>query len=123
MLLVFLDTETSGLNPEKHRILEIAFKIIDSIDGNLVAKYQSIISQPREVWKKADPESLEVNEFTWEEVSSGESESTVADEITSLFNKVGVGEKDGVFICQNPSFDRQSSLMSLKAIKEVFCFV
>ena len=109
MLLVFLDTETSGLNPEKHRILEIAFKILDSVTGNLMGKYQSIVSQPREVWKKADPESLEVNEFTWEEVSSGMPESTVADEITSLLNKVGLGEKGGVLVCQNPAFDRAFS--------------
>ncbi|NGX53423.1 MAG: hypothetical protein K1000chlam4_00134, partial [Chlamydiae bacterium] len=106
MLLVFLDTETSGLNPEKHRILEIAFKILDSVSGKHVASYSSIIAQPHVVWAAADPESLEINEFTWEEVSTGKPEKVVANEISDLLNQAGMTEQEGVFICQNPSFDR-----------------
>ena len=106
MLLVFLDTETSGLNPEKHRILEIAFKILDSVSGKHVASYPSIIAQPQAVWAAADPESLDVNEFTWEEVSTGKPENVVANEVSDILNQAGMTDQGGVFICQNPSFDR-----------------
>ncbi len=106
MLLVFLDTETSGLNPDTHRILEIAFRIIDSQSGKHVVNYDAIIDQPSEVWAAADPDSIEVNGFSREQTREGKLEKVVADDIVQTLNKAGLGEKEGVFICQNPSFDR-----------------
>lgn len=106
MLLIFLDTETTGLNPEKHRILEIAYKVIDSATGNVLNSYESIVTQPAEVWAEADPESLSINGFNWEQNLHGQSEKVVASEISNDFNHLQLGEKEAVFICQNPSFDR-----------------
>ncbi len=106
MLLIFLDSETTGLNPEKHRTLEIAFKVIDAARDEVVTSYSSVVSQSAEVWAEADPGSLEVNHFTWEEVLCGKLEKVVAAEITNDLNHLKLGEKEGVFICQNPSFDR-----------------
>lgn len=106
MLLIFLDTETTGLNPEKHRIVEIAFKVIDSISLKPIVSYEAIVAQPRAVFASADPTSLKVNGFTWEKLLKGKAEEVVAAEIANDLNHTHLREKSGVFICQNPSFDR-----------------
>lgn len=106
MLLIFLDTETTGLDPQKHRTLEIAYKVIDSITNRDLIRYETIVSQPAEVWVEADRGSLEINGFTWEKTLEGKPEKVVASEIINDLNHLRLGEKGGVFICQNPSFDR-----------------
>lgn len=106
MIGIFLDTETNGLNAKIHKIVEIAFKIVDLRTGELKDEFQAIMSHPIEAWEKSDPESLKVNGFKWEEVSQGKSSRQVAQEIIDLFAKWGIRRKKAVFICQNPSFDR-----------------
>ncbi len=106
MYLVFLDTETTGLNPENHRIIEIAYKVVDSKAKRVVFSYETIISQPLEVWAAADPDSLKISGFIWEDLLHGKIEKVVADEIALDLNHLGLGTSEGVFICQNPSFDR-----------------
>lgn len=106
MLGVFLDTETNGLNPKIHKVVELAFKIVDLSSGDLKEDYQAIISHPIETWEKSDPESLQINGFSWNEVSHGKSTILVAQEVIDCFTKWGFQRKKGVFICQNPSFDR-----------------
>lgn len=106
MLLIFLDAEMSGLNPERHRLLEIAYVIVDAATGRRVHSYSAILRQPKEVWERSDPESLKVNGFTWEKVLTGITEKTCASEIINDFTSVGLTEKTGAFICQNPSQDR-----------------
>ena len=115
MQLIFLDTETTGLNPEKHRILEIAYKVIDSLTGRVVVSYESLIAQPLEVWAAADPDSLLINGFQWEQILQGKREEVVACEIANDLNHLGLGQKGGVFICQNPSFDRAFFLQLINA--------
>lgn len=106
MYLIFLDTETSGLNPDKHRTLEIAYKALDSRSGKVVLSYESIVTQTADVWAEADPSSLKFTGFSWEDTLGGKTERVVADEIISDFNHLNLGAQGGVFICQNPSFDR-----------------
>ena len=106
MIGVFLDTETNGLNAQIHRILEIAYKIVDLSTGELKDEFQTIVAQPIELWEKSDPSSLKVNGFTWNEVSRGTSSKHVAEKIIDSFAKWNIRRKKAVFICQNPSFDR-----------------
>ncbi len=106
MQLIFLDTETTGLNPEKHRTIEIAFQISDPFAARTLAAYEAVISQPREIWDEADPQSLLVNGMDWEKNLQGKSEQVVAAEITSYFQKANILRRGAVFVCQNPSFDR-----------------
>ena len=103
---VFLDTETNGLNSQIHRIVELAFKIVDLKTEFLKEEYETLIAQPMEIWEKSDSESLQINGFTWEEVSKGKSPRHVSQTIIDLFTKWNVRRKKAVFICQNPSFDR-----------------
>lgn len=106
MLLIFLDTEMTGLNPQKHRAIEIAFKIVDADSFQTLLTYETLISQPLEIWAYADPKSLEINQLKYEDILQGKSEKVVESEITLSFNSVKISEKTGCFICQNPSLDR-----------------
>ncbi len=106
MLGVFLDTETNGLNAFKHRVLEIAFKIVDIQTGELRESYESIIQQPEKVWQTSDPSSLKVNGFTYEKLLQGKKADIVATEITNILQRNQIRRGSAVFICQNPSFDR-----------------
>lgn len=106
MLGIFLDTETNGLNSQIHKILEIAYKIVDLSSGQLIDEYQTIVMQPIESWEKSDQESLRVNGFTWAEVSAGRTPRNISQHIIDTFTRLGIRRKKAVFICQNPSFDR-----------------
>jgi oligoribonuclease len=106
MLGIFLDTEANGLNAQKHKILELAYKVIDVKTGELKEEFQSVISQSKEDWEKSDPFSLKWTGFTWEEVSKGHPAAEVALCVKMSFKRLGIQRGSSVFICQNPSFDR-----------------
>lgn len=106
MIGVFLDTETNGLNSQIHKIVEIAFRIVDLSTGALLEEFQTLIAQPIEAWEKSDQESLRINGFTWDEVSKGKMPRHVSQTIIDTFTRCGIRRKKAVFICQNPSFDR-----------------
>ena len=55
MQAIFLDTETTGLDPFIHRLLEIAFKVVDISTGYEKLTYQAIVKQSLEVWDQRDP--------------------------------------------------------------------
>lgn len=103
---IFLDIETTGLNAIFHRPIDIACKIVDLSKGIIKVEYQSVVKQTLEVWDRKDPSSIQVNGFTWDEVSKGKDPATVGAEITAIFQKMGIQRGSSVFICQNPSFDR-----------------
>ena len=106
MLGIFLDTETNGLNAFKHKVVEIAFKIVDILSGEVLISYQSILKLTQDAWDLSDPASLHINGFTYEELSQGKMPIVVAQEIQSIFKKNNIQRGSSVFICQNPSFDR-----------------
>lgn len=106
MIGIFLDTETNGLNSQIHRILEIAFHIVDLTTGELKEEYQTLVAQPIEAWEKSDQESLRINGFSWQEVAAGKAPRHVAQNIIDIFTRWNIRRKKAVFICQNPSFDR-----------------
>jgi DNA polymerase-3 subunit epsilon/oligoribonuclease len=103
---IFLDTETNGLNPFVHRVVEIAFKIVDLTSGELVDEYNAMVRMSQEEWKRSDPTSLKVNGFNYGMVEKGISPDQAATEITNILQKNQVNRGTAVFICQNPSFDR-----------------
>ncbi len=106
MLGIFLDQETSGLDSLKHRVLEIAYTIVDLATGESLATYDAIIAQPQEVWAQRDPKSIAINGFRWDMLCTGKSEQQVREDIIATFKRVGIQRGKSVFICQNPSFDR-----------------
>lgn len=106
MLGIFLDTETNGLNAFKHKVVEIAFKIVDLETAKVVDSYSSIVFQTYEDWQNSNLESLQINGFNWEDVSFGKKTETISEEIQTCFSKNNIKRGEAVFICQNPSFDR-----------------
>lgn len=106
MLGIFLDTEANGLNATRHKILEIAFKIVDVKTGRLCSEFHSPISITFKEWEKSDPNSLQVNGFSWPEISEAPTSKWVAEQILALFKESDIKRGEAVFICQNPSFDR-----------------
>lgn len=106
MKAIFLDIETTGLDPSVHRPIDIAIKIIEVETGNALCAYQSTISHPQEVWNRHDPVSIGINGYCWEDVAAGKPLAVVKAEIIALFTGAGIQRGQAVFICQNPAFDR-----------------
>lgn len=106
MLGIFLDTETSGLNPLRHAVLQVAYKILNIETGQCLHAYEATLHHPKEVWDRSNPESLKVTGFTWDQNCKGEDPHLVAEKIIADFSQFNIGRKNAVFICQNPSFDR-----------------
>lgn len=106
MLAIFLDLETTGLNAFLHRVLEIAFKIVDIHTGEVLLTYHKGVRQSLTVWEQRDPASVQFNGFTWERNLEGQDEESIGREITGIFTEYRIQRGKAVFICQNPSFDR-----------------
>jgi oligoribonuclease len=106
MLGVFLDIETSGLDPFQHDPLEIAFIIVDLLSGAERARYESFLQVSQEEWSRGDPSSFAINRITQEMLKQGKSRGNIAQEIETLLLEQGINNDRAFFICQNPSFDR-----------------
>ncbi|WP_213357491.1 3'-5' exonuclease [Chlamydiifrater phoenicopteri] len=117
MFLIFLDTETCGLRPEVHRILELAFRIVCSDTYEVVASYSSLVKhEDREVWAQRSEESCRITGLDEAFVNYfGKTEEVVAEEVLAIFSQVGVTKFSAVFVCQNPGMDRSffSQLISV----------
>jgi oligoribonuclease len=103
---IFLDIETTGLDPSRHRAIDIAFKLIDLHRGDELGHYQTLIQITPEEWEQKDPYSIEINGYHWEDLFQGLPFSQVKEEILKKFKEWKVKRGESVFICQNPSFDR-----------------
>lgn len=106
MLGIFLDLETTGLDPFHHRVVDLACVIVDLASGEEKASYQTLVQQTESVWKIQDPASQAIHGLTAEKLAQGKSEEQVRQEIITLFTSFGVSRSSALFICQNPSFDR-----------------
>lgn len=106
MLAIFLDIETTGLDPYRHTAIDVALKVIDLTLEKEVAKYQSLVKISSDEWGKRDPVSIEINGYRFEELLEGKSIQIIQDEIVALFTSLKVARGKAVFICQNPAFDR-----------------
>lgn len=103
---IFLDIETNGLDPSKHKAIDLGFKIIDLTKNTVIASYESIVKIKEEDWAKCDPLSLEINGFTWEQICTGKTPQEIGEEIKVLFAEFEIYRGKAFFVCQNPSFDR-----------------
>lgn len=106
MLGIFLDLETTGLDPTKHCVIDVAFQIIDLSSGELLCSFNRVVKQSPAAWEQRDLASIEVNGYTWEQISLGTEPGIVSWEIIELFTLLSIERGRAVFICQNPAFDR-----------------
>lgn len=118
---IFLDTETNGLNWNKHNIFEIAFVICDLGTGERIATFSSLIELSDEEWGKSDPESLKFTGITREDLVHGHSRDHVQKEMLACFKSHGIRRGRAIYICQNPSFDRLffSTLVNIELQEEL----
>jgi oligoribonuclease len=103
---IFLDLETTGLDPTHHCPIDLALKVVDLTTGKTLDQYQSLIRPTSADWEKRDLRSLAVNGYKWEQVELGKEPFAVAQEIIGLLSRLEIVRGKGVFICQNPVFDR-----------------
>ena len=101
MLGVFLDTETSGLDPFVHVPLELAFVIVDLFSGRELAAYETLLQVDNEAWVSRDVNSVAINGLTREELDRGSTRSQAAKEIEGLFSDHHINNDRAFFICQN----------------------
>jgi len=106
MRAVFLDLETTGLDPKSHCVIDIAFKIVDINTDQTLAQYQTVVKQDENAWSSHDPVSLQINGYTWELVQTGKVPSLVEQETIKIFDEFEIVRGKSIFICQNPAFDR-----------------
>jgi DNA polymerase-3 subunit epsilon len=101
--LAFLDTETTGLDPTTHEVIEIA--IIREDPGGLVDTWSTKI-KPRDIGA-ADEYALKVNGYTEEAWADAPTMAEVAPRILNLL-------RDSVIVGHNVSFDEAFINSSLK---------
>lgn len=106
MKIIFLDTETTGLDTRIHRPIDIAFKILDANTHEVNDTFQSLVQWPKEIWDDRDLTSIEINGYTWEDICRGREVEQIREEIIQKFHDLSILRGEAVFICQNPSFDR-----------------
>lgn len=104
---IFLDIESNGLDCYKHRVLEIALKIISLETGQCQASFESAVYVSPQQWTCSDTRSLAINGCSqYSLIEQAPVSSQVGNHIIKLFNDHQVHRDQTLYICQNPSFDR-----------------
>lgn len=100
MKYAFIDTETTGLNPGEHVVIEFACILVDEKDGRRyeVGRYATKIKPTGEEISRAHPKALEVNGYTPEAWADAPS-------IVDVAHKISAHLKDRVLVGHNVPFD------------------
>lgn len=107
MRAIFLDSETNGLDSKKHWIVDLAYIIIDLETGKELHTFNALVQLSKEEWDLSMKESLNIHKIPFEEISEkGLSRNLVKQILIADFRKYELKRGSAVFICQNPSFDR-----------------
>ena len=100
MILTVFDTETTGLDPDKHEILEVALlSMILDRDGNFYVfkEFQSKIA-PENIYN-ASPKALKINGYTKEAWDGAPPFKEVLEKMRPII------EESNIFLGQNLIFD------------------
>jgi len=100
MILTVFDTETSGLNPDKHEILEAALLVLvlDRDGNHYILKEKEYKIKPERL-HLASTKALEINGYNDEDWVDAKSFSEVVEEMRPII------EESDVFLGQNLIFD------------------
>lgn len=102
--LCYIDVETTGLNANKHGIIQLGYII--EINGKVEASGSYRINpltynKPKEV----EPRALEVNGITMEQLSSYQNQAKAFEEFKILLNSYISVEEKLTFVAYNSPFD------------------
>lgn len=90
--LIFLDTETTGLDDDQHEVWQIAWAINDEVPVQERILVHSL--------KTADPKALDMNGYRENHPQGARSEGPMVDiEVRNIL-------EGNTLVCANPSFDR-----------------
>jgi DNA polymerase-3 subunit epsilon len=90
------DTETTGLDPHRHEIIEIGLVLLDPVTLDPILEYQSKIKPEHP--ERIDPMAAKVNGYTEEGWKN-------APPLSSVMHAYGMHARESVFTSQNPTFD------------------
>ncbi len=121
MQAIFLDIETTGLDPLRHSPLDIAIEIVDLSSLKRLGSYQSSIRVSKQNWESSDPVSVQINGFTLERAESGVPLQQVRSEVMAFFEQHQVKRGRSFFICQNPPLTEVFLIiLSMSTLRKVF---
>ena len=103
MLKVFIDTETTGLDPKKHGIIAMSY-IIEDKECKILEK-DLITLNTFEYRTKYSPKALEVNGYTVEQIQSFQSPKKALDIFDKALCKHSKGERY-IIVAYNAKFDK-----------------
>lgn len=113
--IAFVDVETTGLDPSRHEVIEVAVVFDESVFRRLGAPWALRLRREEPdvaVWHTrirperigdADPGALRVNRYDPERWADAPTTSEIADTIVALLTRSGA---DPVIVGHNVSFDR-----------------
>jgi DNA polymerase III epsilon subunit-like protein len=81
---LIVDTETTGLHPTRHGLIELAAAALDG-QLTLLDTFQADVCPPEGV--EFDPEALQINGFTMERISAGISYRMVCEQFLGFMSK------------------------------------
>lgn len=101
---VYIDLETTGLNPGEHVVLSLAFIHEDQYG---TTETLDLVIKPTELeWSRAHPRALEVNGMTWEFLEEhGIPLNEARDEVYAFVVRKKIKTTRAIIIGQNPDFD------------------
>ena len=98
MKLAFIDTETTGLDPQTSVVLEFAAIVVHPTEGHVIARYETKIKPTEQELQYAHPKALEKNGYT-DEAWEG------APTIEQLAPDIGALLEGCVLVGHNVAFD------------------
>jgi oligoribonuclease len=107
MRLIFLDIETTGLNPSKDVPLELAITILNADDLSQIYAVDYIIKQDDVILNKLGHIADNIHGISREEIREGYMPYQIFLAVTDAFDFMKISKENAVFLCQNPAFDRQ----------------
>jgi len=123
--LAFIDVETTGLDPNRHEVIEVAVVFDESVFRRLGAPWALLLHRDEPdlaVWHTrirperigdADPKALRVNRYDPERWANAPTAAEVADDIVALLTREGA---DPVIVGHNVSFDRDFLNATLRGV-------
>ena len=98
MLGVFVDTETTGLDPFLHVPIEIAIVVVDLATGVEIGSYETLLLVSDEEWRSQDVNSSLIHGISRERLTKGLSRFAAAIDIERLLVSLQITNDQSFFI-------------------------